>query len=257
MVKAQSFQEDPFNYLDGAPKIHPPLDITDMDSDDEVSTVGEEVVPSPQVALSESQVVISVPTPTTSATPSFTPCEPQVKSRPKVTYADKVADISMTQGFLPEDKDSFHNMGIPTAYAIWHSGTSGKGRSLYMCPFSDQCSSSPYVSDIATTGSHVHCHHLGHCIQCPYDGSHFYNGTGWWDHMSSKHEGAPWYHSQLRIDSKLPTTFFKATTSSVISAVSDPGNTQSTDPPEVTVPISAPLAPDVSETENPGACSRC
>ena len=37
------FQEDPFNYLDGAPKICPPLDITDTDSDKEVSTVGQQI----------------------------------------------------------------------------------------------------------------------------------------------------------------------------------------------------------------------
>ena len=169
--QGSEFQEDPFNYLDGAPKIQPPLNITNTDSDNEVSAVGEEAVPLPQVTLSESQVVVLVPAPSASPAPSFPQCEPQVKSHPKATYADKAADISMTLGFLPEDKDSLHNTGIPAAYAVRYSGTSGKGRSLYMCPFGDQCSSPPYVSDIASTGSHVHCHHLGHCIQCPYDGS--------------------------------------------------------------------------------------
>ena len=73
-------------------------------------------------------------------------------------------------------------------------------------------------------------HHLGHCIQCPYDGNRFYNGIGWWDHMSSKHEGAPWYCSQLGIDSQLPTTFFKATNpSSTVTAVEEPV--------EATVPV--------------------
>ena len=138
-----------------------------MDSDDEVSAVGEEAVPSPQVTLSKSQVVVLVEAPSVSPAPSFPQCEPQVKSHPKVTYADKATYISMTQGFLPEDKDSLHNTGIPAAYAVCRSGTSGKGRSLYMCPFGDQCSSPPYVSDIASMGSHVGRHHLGHCIQCP------------------------------------------------------------------------------------------
>ena len=216
--------------------------------------MGEEAVPSPQVPLSKSQVVVSVPAPSVFPAPSFPQCEPQVKSRPKATYADKAADISMTQGFLPKDKDSLHNTGIPRAYAVHSSGTSGKGRSLYMCPFGDQCSSPPYVSDIANTGSHVHRHHLGHCIQCPYDGSRFYNGTGWQDHMSSKHEGAPWYRSQLGIDYKLPSTFFKVTTaaaapSSAVSTISNPASTQSTDPPEATIPASVPLTLDVPETD--------
>ena len=252
--RGSEFQEDPFNYLDGAPKIRPPLDITDTDSDDEVSAVGEEAVPSPQVPLNESQVVVLAPTPSVSTAPSFPQHEPQVKSHPKATYVDKAIDISMAQGFLPEDKDSLHNTGIPAAYAVHCSGTSSKGRSLYMCPFGDQCSSPPYVSDIASTGSHVHHHHLGHCIQCPYDGNQFYNGTGWCDHMSSKHEGAPWYRSQLGIDCQLPSTFFKATTaaaapSSAVSTDSDPASTQSTDPSEATIPASVPLALDVPETD--------
>ena len=177
--QGSKFQEDPFNYLDGAPKIRPLFDITDTDSDDETSAVGEEAVPSPQVALGESQVVILVPAPSAPSAPSPVQHEPQVKSCPKVSYADKAVDITMAQGLLPEGKDSLHNTGIPAAYAIHCSGTSGKGRSLYMCPFGDQCSSPPYASDITSTGSHVRRHHLGHCIQCPYDGSCFYNGTGW------------------------------------------------------------------------------
>ena len=73
--------------------------------------------------------------------------------------------------------------------------------------------------------------------------------------MSSKYEGALWYRSQLGIDCKLPSTFFKVTTtaaapSSAVSTVSDPDSTQSTNPSEATIPVSAPLAPDVPETDN-------
>ena len=72
--------------------------------------------------------------------------------------------------------------------------------------------------------------------------------------MSCKHEGAPWYHSQLGIESKLPTTLFKVTTPAVapnpmVSTVGNPDNTQSTDPSEATIPISAPLVPDVPEAD--------
>ena len=74
------------------------------------------------------------------------------------------------------------------------------------------------------------------------------------DHMSFKHEGAPWYGSQLGIDCKLPSTFFKVTTavaapSSAVSTISDPASTQSTDPSEATIPASVPLALDVPETD--------
>ena len=74
------------------------------------------------------------------------------------------------------------------------------------------------------------------------------------DHMSSKHEGAVWYRSQLGIESKLPTTFFKVTTPAVVpspmvSTVGNPGNTPSTDPSEATIPILAPLVMDVPEAD--------
>ena len=237
--RGSEFQGNPFNYLDGAPKIHPPLDITDTDTDDGTSAVGEEAVPSPQVPLSESQIITTAPAPVVPTPPQR---EPLVKSRPKMTYVDKVLDISMAQGFLPEDKDSLHNTGIPQTYAVRRSGSSSKGRSLYLCPFRDQCSNPPYSGDIASMGSHVRHHHLGHCIQCPYDGNRFYNGTGWWDHMSSKHECAPWYHSQLGIDSQLPPTFFEATNpSSTVTAMEEPV--------ETTVPVPDPSVSDVPEAD--------
>ena len=72
--------------------------------------------------------------------------------------------------------------------------------------------------------------------------------------MASKHEAAPWYHSQLGIDSQFPSTFFHATTTtaasgSTVSTSIDPGNTQSTDPVEATIPISARSVPDVAEVD--------
>ena len=139
--RVSEFQEDPFNYLDGAPKIHPPLNITDTDTDEENSVMEEEAVPSPQVPLSDSQIITAASTPMAPTPPQH---EPLVKSRPKMTYIDKVSDISMAQEFLPEDKDSLHNTGIPQNCAVRRSGTSNKGRSLYLCPFGDQCSSPPH-----------------------------------------------------------------------------------------------------------------
>ena len=61
--------------------------------------------------------------------------------------------------------------------------------------------------------------------------------------MSSKHKGAPWYRSQLGIDSQLPTSFFKVTNpSSTVTAIEEPT--------ETTVPVSAPLVSDVPEADN-------
>ena len=88
--------------------------------------------------------MISVPGPSAPAALLFPPHEPKVKSCSKVNYTDKVADISMTEGFFLDYKDLLHNTGIPAAHKDLplpevHSGTSGKGRSLYMFPFGDQC----------------------------------------------------------------------------------------------------------------------
>ena len=195
--RGTEFQEDPFNYLDGAPKIRPPLDLTDTNKEEEEASAlpeGSESTPSPAPTAEPEVSTSSQPT------VAVRTRDPPVKSRSKINYSDKVLDINQACGFFPEDKDSLHNTGIPTVYAVCQSGASGKGRSLYMCPYGDRCSNPPYSLDIASTCSHVRRHHLGHCIQCPYDGSRFYNGAGWRDHMAAKHANAPWYHSQLGID---------------------------------------------------------
>ena len=96
----------------------------DTDTDDETSVMEEEVVPSPQVPLSVSQIITTMST-TVAPTPPHR--EPLVKSCPKITNVDKVSDISMAQGFLPEDKDSLHNTGIPQNYAVWRSGQLQQG----------------------------------------------------------------------------------------------------------------------------------
>ena len=125
------------------------------------------------------------------------PKEPQVKSKPKKQYADKVPSLSQTQGFFPQDKDTLHNTGIPVNYHVKRAGSSQKGRSIYICPYESECSTPPYTGDIASTGSHVRCHHLGHSLVCPYCGLCFYNASGWKDHMTSKHAGMPLYGSEV------------------------------------------------------------
>ena len=241
------FQEDPFNYLDGAPEICPPLDLTNTDEDEEEATVSQEGAGTapPSVSVPAPRIPVEAEVPESSQpTASVKTRDPPVKSHPKVNYSDKVANIALARGFFPEDKDSLHNTGIPAVYAIWRSGSSSKGRSLYMCPYGDCCSTPPYSADIAGTGSHVRRHHLGHCIQCPYDGNRFYNGACWRDHMAAKHADAPWCHSQLGIDCSMPEDYFRA---------KDP---QPSDPPSTaqlegaSVPTSTPAVPDddVEET---------
>ena len=85
--------EDPFAFLDGAPKIKPPLDLTDTDDTDEDQEGGGD-------ASSQVSTAASTSTTGTSAAPLSERKEPKTKSKPKVQYQDKVDDIAATKGFL-------------------------------------------------------------------------------------------------------------------------------------------------------------
>ena len=181
-----SFSDDPFSYLDRAPTIRPPLDLTDTDTDDESEKAG--------LHASEST---STSTSLLDPMNVLEPREPKVKSKPKAQYMDRMPDIANTKGFFPLDKDSLHNTGIPSTHLVKRTGSSGKGQSIYMCPYESECSVPPYSGDIASTGSHVRCHHLALSLVCPYCGLRFYNATGWKDHMGSKHTDMPHYCTQV------------------------------------------------------------
>ena len=185
-----AFAEDPFAFLDGTPKIRPPLDLTDTDDKDEDQEGGGDA----------SSQVSAVALTSTTGTPAVLPperIEPRTKSKPKVQYQDKIDDIAATRGFLPVDAQTFHNTGIPVSCHVKRSGASGKGGSLYVCSYSDECSSPPYVGDLPSAASHVRKHHLGHSIACPYCGARYYNTSGWRDHMGVKHAHLPWYSAQV------------------------------------------------------------
>ena len=183
-----AFTQDPFAFLDGAPKIRPPLDLTDTNDTDEEGG-GD--------AGSQVSVVASTSTTGTPAVSTSEQRQPKTKTKSKAQYQDKVDDIAATKGFLPVDAQTLHNTGIPVSYHVKRSGSSGKGRSLYVCSYSDECSSPPYVGDLPSAASHVRKHHLGHSIVCPYCGARYYNANGWRDHMGAKHARLPWYGGQL------------------------------------------------------------
>ena len=163
--------EDPFQFLDGAPVIKRPLDLTDTDCDDDSSKVSE--------ASTSSKPVAKKPAP--------------VKPR-NVTRVDLLENINETQGFLPALADTLHTTGIPVELHMSRSEhQTHKGASLYMCRHKD-CSENPYLGDLPTCRSHIRRTHLGVCLLCPFcPNKRFYNSGGWRDHMSKKHPSAPWY----------------------------------------------------------------
>ena len=164
-------EEDPFQFLDGAPIIKHPLDLTDTDSEDDTSMVSE-------------------------ASTSSKPAEKKpVSIKPRnVARVDLLENINETQGFLPFSMDTLHTTGIPADLHMLRSDRqTHKGASLYMCHHKD-CSENPYLGDLPTCGSHIRRIHLGVCLMCPYcPNKWFYNSGGWRDHMSKKHPSVPWY----------------------------------------------------------------
>ena len=143
--RGTDFAADPFGYLDGAPSIQPPLDLTDTDSDSEEEKVTSQASASTIPAASAPPGSVNI----------LETKEPHVKSKLKIQYPDEVPSLDQTKGFFPVSKDSLHNTGIPPNYHVKRTGSSQKGRSIYMCPYEADCSTPPYSGDIASTGSHV------------------------------------------------------------------------------------------------------
>ena len=134
----------------------------------------------------------------------------KIRVRPRQSYQDKVADIRSAVRCYPSDADSLHNTGIPLQYAVRRAGASGRGTSLYDCPYSNLCSTPPYVGDFPSCGSHVRKVHLGVCLACPYCPEQlYYNGSGWRKHMRTEHPSVPWYSAQLQTPPAAPTEVVK------------------------------------------------
>ena len=173
-----NWEEDPFQFLDGAPVIKRPLNLTDTESDNDTSVASE-------AASTQSK---------TSSSSKTTEKKPIAIKPRNVVRADLIDNINETQGFLPSSADSLHTRGIPASLHMSRSDRqTSKGASLYMCCHK-YCSDNPYLGDLPTCGSHIHHIYLGVCLMCPYcPNKCFYNSGGWRDHMSKKHSSVPWY----------------------------------------------------------------
>ena len=159
---------DPFSFIDAAPIIKRPLDLTDTESETEGG--GDE-----DVASTSTLATTDEPTTSTSEPPVKKP----IKLRKKVSYQDQCADVQEAIGFLPENAGNLHNTGIPDMFAVRRMGKNDHSTSIYSCPHPN-CSDPPYTGDISGCGSHVRRVHLGHCVSCPYcPDKKYYNADGW------------------------------------------------------------------------------
>ena len=157
--------EDPFNFLDGAPLIKQPLPLTSESSDDEEVPASQPTTSQPSASTSALRV-------------------PQVK---KQTFED-LCDLNEAIIMLPMEK-SLHETGIPDDMLPSRDKVhrTAKGGSLYLCKH-PRCVNHPYSSDLPGYGSHFRRVHLGICLGCPYcPDRHYWNSTGWLKHMKEKH----------------------------------------------------------------------
>ena len=169
--------EDPFNFLDGAPLIKQPLPLTSKSSDDED-------IPSTQPTTSQ---------PSTSASASA-PRVPRVKKQ----HFEDLCDLNEAIIMLPREK-SLHETGIPDDMLPSRDKVyrTAKGGSLYICKH-PKCADRPYSGDLPGYGSHFCRVHLGICLGCPYcPDRRYWNSTGWLKHMKKKHAETLWYGSQI------------------------------------------------------------
>ena len=167
--------EDPFNFLDGAPLIKQPLPLTSESSDEEEVPASQPTTSQPSASTSASRV-------------------PRVK---KQTFED-LCDPNEAIIMLPEEK-SLHETGIPDNMLPSRDKIhrTAKGGSLYLCKH-PKCVDRPYFGDLPGYRSHFCRVHLGICLGCPYCPDRgYWNSTGWLKHMKEKHTGAPWYGSQI------------------------------------------------------------
>ena len=138
---------DPFEFLDGAPAIKRPLDLTETDSEDEASEAASSVTigsVSTTASLDAEASTSSAPTPA-----------PRPVAKAKHVLPDSFPAVDFTDGCIPLSLADIHHTGIPTGVACKRSGkTTAHGASLYICPHAD-CGATPYVGDLYGCSSHL------------------------------------------------------------------------------------------------------
>ena len=152
---------DPFDFLDGAPIIKPPLDLGDTDSNEEAS----------ETALSVSLGSVSTTAsthPTQASTSTASPQAPHPILKPRPAMPNKVSSIEYAEACIPTSLSDIHHTGIPPGVSCKRSEkTTARGASLYICPHRD-CGATPYVGDLYGCSSHLCRVHFGTCLICPY-----------------------------------------------------------------------------------------
>ena len=161
--------QDPWNFIDGAPAIPPPLPLTDTDTEDEARSIQ-------------------------SAPPASTPVVRPKRKLIAPTRLDLFQDICLPRDAIrvyPWDEDSINETGVPPELLVKREQrTTHSGASMYVCVHK-KCQSPPFFSQSpAGLYSHVCRKHIGVVLACPYCPSKVYwNTKGWKGHMETKAQG--------------------------------------------------------------------
>ena len=186
-----SEEDDPWDFLNAAPKIPPPLPLTETECDEEKASVK-----SAPVASSAKE-----------------PVKWKLKISQQKDLLPDVCELKQVIQMYPADKDSLPSTGIPTELQVKREHqTTHTSASVYLC-LHEKCQVPPFFAQSsAGIYSHILRKHLGIALACPYCKDKLYwNSKGWKSHMDSKHRSAPAYGTALIDEAVLAQEMMKAT----------------------------------------------
>ena len=180
-------EEDPWDFIDPAPAIPPPLPLTDTESEEDVASV-------------RSAPASTKPRPSGTGKPA---------RRAKVAQQkDMLKDLCSLQEAIriyPADADSLKETGIPAELQVKREHqTTHAGASVYLCRH-PKCQTPPFFAQSpAGIYSHIRRKHPGIAVACPYcPGKLYWNTKGWKAHLDTRHRGAPAYGTTLADEAAL------------------------------------------------------
>ena len=174
-----SKEDNPWEFINGAPAIPPPLPLTDTDSKEEGASTRSAPAGASAAGLKE------------------------VKSRPLLpTKNDLLPDLCSLKDatcVYPLHEDTVNETGVSEEFQVkYEQWTTLSGALVYVC-IHPKCQTPPFYSQSpAGLYSHVRRKHLRIALACPYCNSKTYwNTKGWKRHMEQHHAGAPAYGHTL------------------------------------------------------------
>ena len=184
-------EDDPWDFLDAAPAIPPPLPLAETESEDEKASVkSAPVAPTTKVKA---------------------PRKPKVSQQKDLL--DDLCGVKAAIHMYPTSAGSLKETGIPPEFQVKREHqTTHAGGSVYLCPH-PKCQTPPFFAQSpAGIYSHIRRKHLGIVLACPYCTDKVYwNSKGWNSHMSTKHRNAPHFGTALADEAALTQEMLKTT----------------------------------------------